>query len=92
MPFAVLRQLTITPELSPPKRKVVSELQSTQVSHLFIQCKRRVWRRPDGQGLFALSFTDLGVTAMIRDATFNQPGPRAVLDLYMVGPQVGNDG
>ncbi len=87
LPFSVLRTITIAPELPAPKRKVVDELQSTQISHLFIQCERRVWRRPDGQGLFALSFTDTDLTAMIRDATFNQAGPRAILDLYMVGPQ-----
>lgn len=87
LPFSVLRSIEFKPGLPAAKRKVIDGLESTQISHLFIQCARRVWRRPDGQGLFALSFTDTDLTAMIRDATFNQRGPRAILDLYMVGPQ-----
>lgn len=87
LPFSVLREIAITPELPAAKRKVIGELPSTPISHLFIQCERRVWRRPGGDGLYALSFTDLELSAMIRDATFNQPGPRAVFDVYMAGPQ-----
>lgn len=87
VPFAVLRGIDIKPELPTAKRKAIDGIEGTKISHLFIQCARRVWRRPDGQGLFALSFTDTDLATILRDSTFNQRGPRAILDLYMTGPQ-----
>ena len=88
LPFSCLRKITISPTLSASKRRVVSELESTDVGHLFIQCRRRVWRRADGQGLGAFSATDSDLACILRDATFNQDCARAILDLYLVGPQL----
>jgi monoamine oxidase len=84
LPFSCLREISITPALSPEKEKAVTELRSTPVAHLFLQCRTRPWRE-DEKGLFALGYTDLPIAWNIRDATFNQPGPRGVLDLYMTG-------
>lgn len=86
-PFAALREIEFRPDLPEPKQRAIDSLEGTKISHLFIQCARRVWRRPDGQGLFALSFTDTDLATILRDSTFNQRGPRAILDLYMTGEQ-----
>lgn len=87
IPFACLSKVHISPALPAEKRAVVDELKGTSLSHLFIQCKRRVWRRPDGAGVIALTGTDTELASILRDATFNRPGARGVLDLFMVGPQ-----
>lgn len=87
IPFACLRGIHVMSGLSPQKTLVIKELESTPVSHLYIQCARRVWRRTNGQGVIALSFTDSDLAVIVRDATFNQAGSRAILDLYMAGSQ-----
>lgn len=86
LPFSCLREIAITPELSPGKRTAVNDLESTYVGHLFLQCRRRVWRQGD-RGLFSMGYTDLPLTWTLRDATFNQEGERGVLDLFLVGAQ-----
>lgn len=86
LPFSCLREIEITPELSPGKRTAVNELESTYIGHLFLQCKNRIWRQGE-RGLFSMGYTDLPLTWTIRDATFNQAGQRGVLDLFLVGAQ-----
>ena len=86
LPFACLREIAMTPALSPAKRRVVDGLRSTDVAHLYIQARRRPWRAP-GYGLFALGVTDIPLAYNVRDATFNQPGRRGILNAYMTGDQ-----
>ena len=87
IPFPCLRQVEISPPLSPDKTQAVRDLQSTSISHLFLQCKTRPWRENE-RGLFAMGYTDLPLGWTVRDATFNQPGPRGILDLFKIGSQV----
>jgi monoamine oxidase len=87
IPFPCLREVEISPALSPDKTHVVRELQSTSISHLFLQCRTRPWRDNE-RGLFAMGYTDLPLGWTVRDATFDQPGPRGILDLFKVGSQV----
>ncbi|GAA2233685.1 FAD-dependent oxidoreductase [Herbiconiux moechotypicola] len=87
IPFACLDEIAIEPALPPAKAAAVHELKGTSLAHLFIQCKERVWRRPDGRGVIALTGTDTELATIMRDATFAVPGSRGILDLFMVGPQ-----
>lgn len=87
IPFSCLREVKVSPALPAEKRAVVDELNGTALSHLFIQCSERVWRRPDGRGVIALTGTDTELASIMRDATFHRPGARGILDLFMVGPQ-----
>jgi monoamine oxidase len=87
IPFPCLREIQIVPALSADKSRVVRDLQSTSISHLFLQCRTRPWRDND-RGLFAMGYTDLPLGWTMRDATFSQPGPRGILDLFKVGSQV----
>jgi monoamine oxidase len=87
IPFGVLRTIDVSPPFDAQKHEVVEGLQSTSMAHLFIQCRRRVWRE-QGEGLFAMGYTDLPLTWTMRDSTFNQEGERGVLDLFKIGSQV----
>jgi monoamine oxidase len=87
VPFPCLRDVELTPAMSPSKARVLRDLKSTSMAHLFLQCRRRVWRENE-RGLFAMGYTDLPLGWTVRDATFNQPGPRGILDLFKIGSQV----
>ncbi|HYH82450.1 MAG TPA: FAD-dependent oxidoreductase [Longimicrobium sp.] len=80
IPFATLRAVRVTPELSPGKRRVVRGLRATSVSRVYLQMRRRPW---DAAG--AAVPTDLPVMHAV-DATAGQGGERGILEAFVTGP------
>lgn len=81
IPFSVLRNVEVSPPLSPAKKKAVADLSYFSGARVSIQCRRRFWRE---EGLNGSVFTDLPVE-WVFDATVTQPGPRGILQCYAGG-------
>jgi monoamine oxidase len=80
IPFTTLRDVRVSPPFSPGKRRAVEGLRTTSVSRVYLQLRERCW--PDGEGAVP---TDLPVMHLA-DATVGRPGPRAVLEAFVTGP------
>ena len=80
IPFPVLRHLEITPHLSPPKHQAIQEMGYGSLSRLTFQVRQRYWR---DQG--ANDFATADIPGEIWDATFDRPGQRGLLQLYLQG-------
>jgi monoamine oxidase len=80
LPFPVLREVRVSPPFSPGKRAAVERLRTTSVTRVYLQLLERRW--PPGEGAVP---TDLPVMHLA-DATAGQPGPRAVLEAFVTGP------
>jgi monoamine oxidase len=81
LPFPVLRTLQVSPPFTAAKRSVVDTLRTTSVCRVFLQVSARVW-----DAVNAAVVTDLPLM-LVADATPGQPGPRAVLEAFVTGPQ-----
>ncbi len=83
IPFPCLRNVVFDPEPSLAKRRVIDSVHLTPVAHAFIQVRRRIWTDA-GFELSGSGATDLPI-GEVRDATYNHPGERAILNAYMTG-------
>jgi monoamine oxidase len=80
LPFPVLRTIRVSPPFSAGKRRAVEGLRTTSVTRVYLQLREPCW--PAGEAAVA---TDLPVMHLA-DAAIGQPGPRAVLEAFVTGP------
>ena len=80
IPFTTLRNVRVSPPFSPPKRRAVEALRTTSVTRVYLQVRERCWASGD-----VAVPTDLPIMHAV-DATAGQPGPRAVLEAFISGP------
>jgi len=87
VPFPALRRVEVQPPFSELKRRAITELQYDPITRVILQSRSRFWEK-DGYNGFGI--TDL--PEEIWQPTFDQPGIRGLLVLYMyttVGRQAG---
>jgi monoamine oxidase len=82
VPFAALRTVPITPPLSRETRDAIEQLPNTSVVKVFVQTRTRFWI---AEGQSGGASTDLPLS-LLSERTINQPGPRGILEAYVVGP------
>ncbi len=80
LPFSTLKKIEITPRFSPPKQKIIEDLQYDSAARVFLQCRTRFWETSHSNG-FAI--TDQA--AEIWPSSFKQPGTRGILQSYLRG-------
>ena len=80
IPFPVLRHLETAPRFSPQKRQAVHEMGYGSLSRLTFQVRQRYWLDQGANG-----FANTDIPGEIWDATFDQPGSRSLLQLYLQG-------
>jgi monoamine oxidase len=80
LPFPTLRTVRVSPPFSPGKRRAVEGLRTTSVTRVYLQLRERCWEAGE-----AVVPSDLPVMSL-GDATAGQPGPRAVLEAFVTGP------
>jgi monoamine oxidase len=83
IPFAVLRDLEVTPPFSAPKQRAIAELPQTSVTRVFLQSRTRYWAERGEPGF---ANTDLPIMTCL-DSTANQPGPRGILMSFQAGEE-----
>jgi monoamine oxidase len=81
IPFSVLKEIEVSPKLSPAKQRAIRELPYTSAARVYLQSRREFWT---GEGLGISAYTDLPVMAIV-NSTLNQKGTRGILDSYMTG-------
>jgi monoamine oxidase len=80
LPYPTLRSVRISPPFSAAKKRAVAGLRTTSVTRVYLQLRARCWSAGE-----AAVPTDLPVMHLA-DATLGQPGPRAVLEAFVTGP------
>jgi monoamine oxidase len=80
LPFTTLRGTAVTPRFSPEKRRAIDGLRTTSATRVYLQLRARCWAAGE-----AAVPTDLPVMHL-GDATAGQPGPGAVLEAFVTGP------
>lgn len=83
LPFSCLRHVEVTPPFSPEKRRAVEELPNTSVVRVYLQSRQKFWVERGWSGMVN---TDLPIM-WIWEPTFNQAGPRGILESYTAGVQ-----
>jgi monoamine oxidase len=83
IPFSILKEIEISPPLSPEKQRAIRELPYTSVARVYLQSRREFWI---DEGLGISAYTDLPIMAIV-NSTLTQPGIRGILDSYMAGEQ-----
>jgi monoamine oxidase len=83
IPFSILKEIEISPALSPAKQRAISELPYTSAARVYLQSRREFWT---SEGLGISAYTDLPVMAIV-NSTLTQPGTRGILDSYMTGEE-----
>lgn len=83
IPFSVLRCIEVRPRFSAAKQRAIQDLPYTSIARVFLQSRKRSWA---GDGPAAWAGSDLPIM-LVREPTYNQPGPRGILESYMAGPQ-----
>ncbi len=81
IPFTVLRHLDVHPHFSPSKHRVIHEMSYVSLSRITVQVSQRYWLE---QGRNGFAHTDL--PAEIWHPSHDHPGPRGLLQLYLLGP------
>lgn len=81
IPFAVLKNVEISPAVTPEKQKAIAQLGNTSVVRVFLQTRKRFWL---DEGLSGAATTDLPMMTAY-DKAFYQPGPRGLLEAYVAG-------
>lgn len=82
LPFSTLRRVEVQPAFSPSKAKAISDLPYTSVARVFLQSRTKFW---SAAGLPGMTNTDLPL-GWVWEPTFDQPGPRGILESYAAGP------
>lgn len=81
IPFAVLRDVEISPGFSPAKQQVIAQLGNTSVVRVFLQTRKRFWL---DEGLTGSATTDLPIVTAYDKAHY-MPGTRGMLETYVAG-------
>jgi monoamine oxidase len=82
IPFSVLRTLEILPAFSPAKMRAIRDLAHTSLARTYIQCRRRFWYDQELSGSVATDHA----TTYFWESTTGQPGPRGIMQGYVMGP------
>lgn len=77
LPLPALRDIEVTPALSPEKMQAVQQVRYCAAARVVLQVRRRSWQ---AQGLSGFARTDL--PGEIWDPSYEQPGPRGMLQAY----------
>ncbi len=80
IPATILKTLEVAPRFSPPKQRVLEQLEYTSASRVFLQCRARFWEQ---QQLNGYAITDQ--PAEVWASTFGQPGTSGILQCYTRG-------
>jgi len=75
VPFAVQKNIEVSPPFTVEKQRAIEELPYLSASKIFLQSRSRFWR---SEGLSGFATTDLPIS-QVWDATWNQPGTRGIL-------------
>jgi monoamine oxidase len=81
VPFSVLKDMRISPEVSPPKQDAIRQLGYTSITRVYLQFRQRRWRRDN---LYVTASTDTPI-AWVFDHTVNQSGSRGILEAQTSG-------
>jgi monoamine oxidase len=79
IPYSVLRDVEITPALSPKKQKAIREMKLVSVSRVWLQSSNRYWNL---RGESGDADSDL-LVGDVKDETAMLPGPKGVLSAYL---------
>jgi monoamine oxidase len=82
IPFKVLRDIEVTPSLSPVKTKCIATLAYGHVMKIAMQYERRFWDEPGSLGQRV--FTDT-MLRRVYHFSIDQPGPRGILMSFTSG-------
>lgn len=80
IPLPMLRQVEIAPALPAATRRAIDETKYGSLARVTLQVRRRYWQ---DDGLSGFAATDMA--GEIWHPTFDQPGPRGLLQVYMQG-------
>jgi monoamine oxidase len=83
IPFSVLRHIELRGDLSPEKRRAISELRYAPISLVFVQCRAGAWNDDDTPGY---THAELPIT-YAWDATTDQGSTHRVLTGWAVGEE-----
>jgi len=81
IPFAVLRNVEVSPGFSPEKRQAIAQLGNTSVVRVFMQTRKRFWL---DEGLSGAATTDLPIMTAYDKAHYLS-GKRGMLEAYVAG-------
>jgi monoamine oxidase len=81
IPFAVLRNVEVSPGFSPQKQQAIAQLGNTSVVRVFMQTRKRFWL---DEGLSGAATTDLPIMTAYDKAHY-LPGQRGLLEAYVAG-------
>jgi monoamine oxidase len=80
IPFTMLRRIEVDPPLSADKQRAITEMAYLSLARVLLQVKKPLWQ---AQGWNGFAKTDL--PAEIWYSTFDRPGPRGVVQVYVKG-------
>ena len=83
IPFSVLKHIEIDPPFSSEKQRAIQEMPHTSITRMFLQFKRRTWRR---DLVHVSAATDLPIQ-WVFEHTVNQPGERGILEAQATGAE-----
>lgn len=78
IPFTVLRAIPVEPAFPADKRRVIEEVPTGSVTRVELQTRRRFWERNGENG-----FATVDRPMEIWSPTWDQPGPRGILQAYV---------
>jgi monoamine oxidase len=81
IPFTVLRHLEVAPRFSALKHQAIQEMGYASLSRITFQVRGRYWRDQQANG-----FANTDIPGEIWDVSFDRPGQRGLLQLYLQGP------
>jgi monoamine oxidase len=84
IPFSVLRHVDVSPPFSPLKQEIVSSLQYSPVTRVFLQVRRRFW---ESEGATGGAYTDLPIGQVQEHPIIRTgaEGNRAILEAHARG-------
>ena len=78
IPFTVLRSIPIDPAFPAHKRGIIESVSSGSVTRIELQTRRRFWEARGENG-----FASIDLPMEIWSPTWDQPGPRGILQAYV---------
>jgi monoamine oxidase len=85
-PAPVVRKIRFTPELPAAKRQILDKLESSPVTRVYLQSRRRVWA-DRGEAGGASTDLPIGLVAEHPFVRGKEAGPRGVLECHMKGAE-----
>ncbi len=85
VPVPALRRIAFTPELPALKRKIISELEYTPITSIFLQVRRRYWAE---QGYSSMASTELPIRFVIENPGLRPADQtRGILQCFIRGSE-----